>query len=213
MTDCPKLFLYSMNISARQVAELSQLTGKEARNIKITLIENAADVEEGSEHWLPAFREPFINAGYQVTLTDLRTWVSDQADLKAKLEAADIIWAGGGNTYYLRWILKTTGVDQIIRQHVADGKVYAGWSAGAMIAAQSLEGIQAMETRMAAPELIAGGLGLTDSMVVPHLDNPDFEETAKITLETLNNAGIRTVPLMDHQVLIINGTEQKVMDN
>jgi len=211
MADYPKLFLYSMNISGGQLADLSKLTGKDARDISIVLIENAADVEEGSENWLPAFREPFIKAGYQVTLADLRTWVNDYEDLKAKLEAADIIWAGGGNTYYLRWILKTTGVDEIIRQHVNSGKVYAGWSAGAMIAAQSLVGIEAMETRMAAPELIGEGLALTDLMVVPHLDNPDFEETAKITLETLNDAGIRTVPLLDHQVLIIRGDEEKVI--
>jgi dipeptidase E len=211
MTDYSKLFLYSMNISDGQVAELSRLTGKEAKDIKIALIENAADVEEGSENWLPAFREPFIKAGYQVILTDLRTWVNDHEDLKAKLEVADIIWVGGGNTYYLRWILKTTGVDDIIRQHVSKGKVYAGWSAGAMIAAQSLEGIEAMETRMAAPELITDGLALTDVMVVPHLDNPDFEETAKITLKTLKYAGTRTIPLLDHQVLIINGAEEKVI--
>lgn len=211
MSDYPKLFLYSMNVSARQVAELSRLTGKEAGNISIVLIENAADVEEGSENWLPAFREPFMKAGYQVTLADLRTWVNDHENLKAKLDAADIIWAGGGNTYYLRWILKTTGVDDIIRQHVARGKVYAGWSAGAMVAAESLEGIEAMETRMAAPEPVMKGLALTDAMVVPHMDNPDFEDTAGITLENLNMAGVKTVPLLDHQVLVVNGTDKKVI--
>lgn len=210
MSKTPKLFLYSMNLSAGQVALLTTLTGKDAGDVRIVLVENAADVEEGSENWLPAFREPFLNAGYRVELADLRRWVNERESLTEKLQAADIIWAGGGNTYYLRWILKITGVDEIIRKHVNAGRVYAGWSAGAMIAAKSIEDIEAMESRMAAPELVSEGLGLTDLMVVPHLDNPDFSETAGVTLKTLNEKGVRTVPLLDHQVLVISGNEENV---
>jgi len=65
---------------------------------------------------------------------DLRNWRNKREALREKLASKDVIWLGGGNTYYLRWILKETGADDIIINLVQQGKVYAGWSAGAMVA-------------------------------------------------------------------------------
>jgi hypothetical protein len=60
-----KLFLYSLSLSTEQADVLTKLVGKEAKDITCALIENVADVEEGSEAWLGAFREVIRRLGYQ----------------------------------------------------------------------------------------------------------------------------------------------------
>lgn len=44
----------------------------------------------------------------------------------------------GGNPYYLRWLLKVTGADEMITALVKQGKVYAGASAGGVLAGPTL---------------------------------------------------------------------------
>lgn len=190
---------------------LTQLVGKEAKDITFALIENAADVEEASEAWLGEFREAIRSKGYQAEVVDLRHWRDNQAGLYKKLAGKDVIWLGGGNTYYLRWILKETGADEMIKELVKNGKVYAGWSAGAMVAGPTLRHIEAMETRMAAPEPILDGLHLTNVVIVPHIDHKDFVESAAKTNQLLTQSGYVTVPLRDDQVLVIIGNERRVI--
>ncbi len=169
-----KLFLYSFAFSEEQSAVLQKLVGKETQNISFALIENAADVEEDSEPWLGELRAAIRSKGYQTEVVDLRHWLYNRTGLYETLASKDVIWLGGGNTYYLRWILKQTGADAIIQDLVKNGKVYAGWSADAMVAGPTLQHIEAMEPSMAAPECILDGLHLTNIVVVPHIDQQDF---------------------------------------
>jgi dipeptidase E len=125
-----KLFLYSMSLSARQGQELTRLIGKPAQDIRFALIENAADVIHNADQWLGGFRTMLQEHGYQLELVDLRAWADRKDELRQKLLSKDVIWLGGGNTFYLRWILKHSGADDVIRDFVRSGKVYAGWSAG-----------------------------------------------------------------------------------
>jgi dipeptidase E len=111
----------------------------------------------------------------------------------------------------LRWLLKETGADDMIKELVKNGKVYSGWSAGAMVAGPTLQHIEAMETRMAAPEPVLDGLHLTNVVVVPHIDNKDFIESAVKTNQLLFEAGYITAPLRDNQALVINGDECRVI--
>lgn len=207
----PKLFLYSMSFNKRQAESLTKLVGKKANHISFALIENAADVEPGSEKWLDGFREMLLVNGYQIESIDLRKWNNDHAGLYRKLASKDVIWIGGGNTYYLRWILKETGADLIIKELVESGHVYAGWSAGAMIAGPTLAHIDEMEPRKMAPEIILDGLDLISTVVIPHIDNREFAIAATRTKDQYQLAGYNTVALSDDRVLIVNGNEQQII--
>ena len=57
-------------------------------------------------------------------------------EIRETLAKADIIYFTGGNTFFLIDQLKQRGVDQLIKQHVKDGKLYVGESAGAIICAK-----------------------------------------------------------------------------
>ena len=206
-----KLFLYSLALSTEQAGELSSLVGKDPKDISFALIENAADVVSNAHDWLGGFRDMLRINGFQLDVIDLRRWQGQQDALREKLSNKDVIWLGGGNTFYLRWILRTTGADEIIRECVNNGKVYAGWSAGAVIAGPTLEYFDTMDDTEESPEVIWEGLNLTDVVVVPHLDNKEFAEDACFANEQLQAAGYHTIFIGDHQVFVVNGDEQKIV--
>lgn len=205
-----KLFLASLAINDQQAVELARLVGKDQKDIKLALIENAADGEEGPKEWVAQNRKMIQSHAFEVEIIDLHQYRGKADELKAKLASKDVIWCGGGNTYYLRWLLKDTGADKIISEHVQHGKVYGGGSAGAIVAGPTLKHFDAADDLGAAPELIMEGLRFTDSVVVPHMDNAKFTAIIHRINEKLKADGYKTVPLGDAQALIINGDEEKV---
>lgn len=212
MPTVPKLFLYSLDVSSEQHAALAALAGRALQSIRVALIENAADIIPNSSGWVQAIRNSLQNEGYQVEPIDLRNWKGRREELRAKLMNSDVVWVGGGHTYYLRWILRETEADDIIRECVQQGKVYAGWSAGAIVAGPTTLYFDAMGDNPAqAPEVLTEGLDLTRLVVVPHIDNPDFEDGAVKADVQLTGAGFKTVPLGDTHVLIIEGDTYRVL--
>jgi dipeptidase E len=160
----------------------------------------------------PGIRESLSSKGYNVETVDLRNWLNRPAELYEKLQSKDVIWICGGHTYYLSWILKESGADNIIKELVTAGKVYAGWSAGAIVAGPTTKFFNLMgDDPTQAPEIIYEGLGLTDIVIVPHTDNADFAEGAAAANEQLLQAGFKTMPLKDNQAYIIHGEEKTLV--
>jgi dipeptidase E len=198
-----RLFLMSMAVEDSQFLTFEQLVNKRPGEIKIAFIENAADIIPGSEEWLPAMRQPWIDRGYKITVLDLRKWASDgdRKGLSDLLSTFDVIWVGGGHTYYLRWILKASGADDFIVRLVKAGKVYAGWSAGAVVAGPAIKHFDKMGDDPAdAPEQIFSGLGLMEEIIIPHIDHPDFAEGALATSKALRMEGFKTIELRDGEI-------------
>ena len=207
-----KLFLYSMNVTPQQCEWLTKLAGKRPNKIKIAVIENATDIIEGDTGWQAGFRDMLSVNGYQLEQIDLRQWYDNTKDLEKKLAEKEVIWLGGGHTYYLRWILKRSGADKIITKLINEGKVYAGWSAGAIMAGPTTRFFDAMGDDPAeAPEKIDEGLLLTDIAVVPHRDHPDFKKGAAKANELLTKTGYRSVLLGDSEVLVVDGNQYMII--
>ena len=206
MNSIAKLFLYSPSLTEEHFTALEKLVDKKAGDIHFACIENATDVIEGSEHWVPGIRQSLIDRGYKVEPVDLRNWFNKKEALSEKLLGKDVIWLCGGHTYYLCWILKESGADEIIKKLVDSGKVYAGWSAGAIMAGPTTKFFDLMgDDPKDAPVLIYEGLNLTDAVIVPHMDNADFAEGAAKANTELLKAGFKTIPLNDNQALIMHG--------
>lgn len=207
-----KLFLYSLLVSDEQFVYLDALVNKTRETITFALIENATDVIEGSEEWVKGIRVSLQEQGYVVETIDLRHWMDKKEALREKLASKDVIWVCGGHTYYLRWILMKTGADEIIKELVAEGKVYAGWSAGAIIAGPTTRCFDEMgDDPSEAPEAVFEGLHLLDIVVVPHGDNPDFAEGAQRAMKRLDGEGFTTLMLADNQVVVVHGDKHIVV--
>lgn len=207
-----KLFLSSLAISDTQSDELAKLVGKKPKDIKLALIENAADTyAEGSRAWVDQNRVAIQSHDFGIEIIDIRQYKGKLAELKDKLSAKDVIWFGGGNTYYLRWLLKDTGIDELLAGLVKQGIIYGGGSAGAIIAGPTLKHFETADDPNEASEVILDGLHFTDSVVVPHMDNAKFAAIIHDINDKLKADGFKTVPLGDSQALVINGDEQRVI--
>jgi dipeptidase E len=202
-----KLFLMSMGISNEAFIAFENLVGKKPAEIKIVMIENAADIVPGSENWLPAFRDPWIKRNYLINRLDLREWIDPprEKELFQFMSMYDAIWIGGGHTYYLRWIQKASCADRIIQKLVAEGKTYAGWSAGAVVAGPTIKHFDKMgDDANDSPEQIFTGLGLMPGIVVPHIDHPDFAIGAQATSTALRADGYQTIAMKDGDFLVFD---------
>lgn len=206
-----KLFLSSIAISDKQAPDFINLVGKAPQDIKLTLIENAADGENGTKEWVVNNRQAIQSHGFTVDILNLDVYRSDQAGLEKRLTSSDVIWFGGGNTFYLRWLLRDIGADNLITELVHRGTVYGGGSAGAIIAGPTLRYFDAADNCQAAPEVYWDGLGLTNTVVVPHVDNPAFAPIVCDIENKLKDAGYLTASLTDNQALIINDCIQKIV--
>ena len=208
-----KLFLYSFafTLSDEQTKAFASLTGKNIEDISLALIDNAADVVPDSAEWVKETHKILEAKGFKTEVVNLNDWQDNKTGLREKLSSKDAIWVNAGNTYHLRWIMKQTGADEIITELVKQGKVYAGWSAGAIVAGPTLQHIEFMEDASVVPEVISDGLGLADVVVVPHMDNQDFADAAKKTNEALVAAGYSTQPLTDSQALVIDGDSRRIV--
>jgi dipeptidase E len=206
-----KLFLASLAINDLQAVELAKLVSKDQKDIKLALIENAADGEEGPKEWVAQNREMIQSHAFEVEIIDLNQYRGDAHGLRIKLASKDVIWCGGGNTYYLRWLLKDVEADKIISELVQQGKVYGGGSAGAIVVGPTLKHFETADDTDAAPELILEGLGFTDSVVVPHMDNAKFAAIIHDINDKLKADGYKTVPLGDAQALVVDGDKETIL--
>jgi dipeptidase E len=206
-----KLYLTSIAMSAELVSHFTGLVGKSPAETHIVLIENAADVESGDLHWVRENYQSIVDGGFNVGRLDLRQYADRQADLATELEACDVIWLGGGNIYYLRDLLKRTGADEVIRRLIKSGTVYAGGSAGAVVAGPTLKHFEAADDPSKAPADTTSGLGLTDIVLVPHIDNAKHHDVLEATNRRLLQDGFRTCPLRDGQALVIDGDSVTVI--
>jgi dipeptidase E len=206
------IFLYSLSVDEKQIKVLKGLLGNSKNNITVGLIENAADVvTEGPEGWLEEIRKTIIGYGFQLHLIDLREFVNDEISLREKMNSVDIIWVGGGNMYYLRYLLQKTRADKIIKELIESGKVYCGWSAGGCVVGPTLLDGENMDDISKAPELIYDGIYLVDFVMIPHIDNEYYSIQAKEWSKKLEARKIKTVELMDNQAIIVEDNIMRII--
>jgi dipeptidase E len=205
-----RLLLTSFATSPEHDALLAALIGKPPSRTRVAYIENAHDVYDDPEA-LDHGRQDLRSKGYDVELVDLRHWRTDRAGLRETLAGKDMFVLAGGNPFYLRWLMKVTGADEMIADLVKQGTVYVGASAAAVVAGPTLRFFDNQDDPGAAEEVIWDGLHLTETVVVPHVDNEHFGAGCREAGQQLENAGYATQPITDAQALLIVDGEQRVI--
>jgi dipeptidase E len=205
-----KLLLTSFGTSIEQDKELEKLLGMKLTEAKVAYIENAYDVYDDVAS-LQEGRAEQRRKGYDVELLDLREWKNDQQALRQKLSSKDLFVLTGGNPFYLRWMMRVSGADEIIRELVEQGKVYVGASASSVVAGPTLRYFDNQDDPNAADEIIWEGLHLSDVVVVPHVDNAEFGRGCREAGEKLKAEGYPTQFITDAQAFLIDGDERRVI--
>jgi peptidase E len=156
-------------------------------------------------------RESLRRDGYTFELVDLREWRSDREGLRGLLGRFDAFLLTGGNPFYLRSLMKLTSADAVITERVRDGAIYAGASAAAVVAGPTLRHFDEQDDPAEAEELIWDGLGLTQIVVAPHVDNPDFGEGCRKAGDLCEADGYTVQRVTDAQALVIDGDEHRLV--
>ncbi len=176
---------------------------------------NAADIYGNEKHptYLANETEKMKTIGLDAEELDLRNYFNNNEALEAKLESYGLVWVMGGNTFALRQAMRMSGFDLIIKDLVADeALVYGGFSAGSVVATQTLKGIELVDYPKQMPEgynkeIIWEGLGFVDFSIAPHYrsEHPESEAIEKVVQYFRDNK-LPYKALRDGEVLIINGT-------
>lgn len=114
-----KLFLTS--VFAKTAKEFKKFYG-ETNGKSAVLIPTAAKAEGGSSIYIRKQRRVLEKLGLNICVLDIS--VAESNEITAKLLNSDIIYIGGGNTFYLLQELKRSGADMIIREQITLGKAY-----------------------------------------------------------------------------------------
>ena len=150
---------------------------------------------------------------------DLRRYFGQPEALRAKLGEFDLVWVMGGNAFVLRRAMKQSGFDDVITGMLDhDEIVYGGFSAGAVVAAPTLRGIELMDDPSEVPagyeaEVTWDGLGLIDYSIVPHFRSPHPESAAaERAARHMSGRGMRYRALRDGEVIVWTETRMSSVD-
>lgn len=204
-----KLYLSSYRIPTPE--DLLGLMTKPASQCRVALIPNAKDYKLPDERALSIDEviADLTKIGFAVELIDLRDY-DDVSEFQDPLGNCDAIFVAGGNTFVLRSELRRTQLDQKIVELVRQGMVYCGESAGAIVAGTTLEGVEIADEPELADEYITEGLGLINSVIIPHADTPDFIEYTNSMIKRYSS-NPTAVYINDNQALVVDDASQKIV--
>lgn len=202
-----KLLLTSAGISNQSISDaLLEMAGKPFAELNLAFIPTAANVESGSKDWLIKDFVTCENLGFkQVDIVDVSAlpkeiWLP-------RLEEADILLFGGGNTFHLMHWMEKSGLKELLPKMLKT-KIFIGISAGSMITGKSLD--LSTSERLYEEKVDDGakdeGLGYVDFLVRPHLNSPYFQNVNLDNLESFAKEFPETFYALDDNSAI------KVMD-
>lgn len=201
-----KLFLTS--VFAKTAKEFKKFYG-ETNGKSAVLIPTAAKADGGGTIYVKRQRRALEKLGIKACVLDIS--VAESNEITAKLLNSDIIYIGGGNTFYLLQELKRSGADKLIKEQVLLGKAYIGESAGAVVAAPCIDYIEDMDKRDAAPNLRdCSALGLVDFYPLPHMNSFPFKRASRMIAEKHSN-DLKLLPITNRQAVCVYGNEIKIL--
>lgn len=207
-----KLLLTSGGLENKSIIEsLRNLVGKNISKTKVVFIPTAANFEEGDKSWLIKDLSKCKELDFEeidivnITAVEREIW-------QPRLERAEVIIMGGGNTLYLMDAIRKTGLEKLLPD-LLSSKVYVGISAGSMVMAPSLKEkeIQRLYQEPRVSFDNDDGLGLVDFLVVPHLNSPYFSRVEELVEEVAKDVDIPIYALDDNSAVKVDGKNVEVV--
>lgn len=146
--------------------------------------------------------------GHGLAIRELPVASTPPAEVDRVLGEVDAVYVAGGETFDLLWLLRSTGVDEILTRRVRAGLPYIGTSAGAVVAGPSIEAVSLLDAPGVAPELRDyTGLGFTEHVIIPHASGSAPQFPIEIFAETVRRYGEQ------HQLLLLRDGQALLVDD
>ncbi len=204
-----KLYLSSYRIP--DVETFLRFINKPKDKIKLGLILNAKDDKPDKER-LEKSKELilyFKDIVSYVEEIDLRNFYKNNNELESTLKRFDVLWFNGGNTFMLRYSLKESGLDGMIKALLEEGIVVGGDSAGAIVLGPTLKYFDSADDPSVAPIQIYEGLNMIDTSIIPHWESEKYQSILTKIEESLSYDGYKTRTITDEQFLLAETKENK----
>lgn len=131
-----RLLLTSGGITNDELAgELERLAGKRFGDLKIAFVPTAAFSDAGDKDWLINDLNRLHTRGAEVDIIDITQLPFDE--MHTRLEWSDVIFIGGGNTFYLSYWMQKAKLFELLPE-LLETRTYAGISAGSMVASKTI---------------------------------------------------------------------------
>ncbi len=198
--------------------ELVRLAGSHARG---AIIMNAGDMKSTEERIESTKREvdDLQAFGFLAEELDLRNYFGKPEELESELKKFDFVWVRGGNTFILKRAFEKSGFgDIIIKRLKEDSIVYSGYSAGVVILAPSMHGLEIVDDPNELPlgytkEFNWDGLGILPYSVAVHYKS-EHPESAGVDQEIQycidNDIPYKT--LRDGEVIVLEGDKETFLN-
>ncbi len=171
----PEIILLTSAGMAGSKEEIMRVLRKPSYNIKIGHIITASKPEE-DKSYVEIDRQLMHEAGFNVEDIDIEG--KNKSQLMQILSSVDIIYVQGGNTFFLLKQMRASGFDKIIKKLLKMGIVYAGVSAGSIVAGKSVKTALWLGDKNGVKIKNLSGLGLVPFNIFPHYTK-DCDETIK----------------------------------
>lgn len=190
----------SIYLASRRVPRLREFVDEYAIGRRTCLVPIAAEPMEHGAAEVHAAITAVRAADLEVESIAHSAGDSDQPP---PLRDFHVIVLGPGDPFYLLARLRELGLDQQLREAVSHGSVVVGIGAGAVVLGPSLDPwIMASQF---APEdgVYLDGLHLTETVVLPHHDDPQLAEAHLAIIERYGDS-YPVVPLADDEAVIVS---------
>lgn len=176
-----KLVLTSGGVSNKSIEkELRNIIGRDFNDLKMLFCTTASNYEGGDMNdWLIEDIIYFKNLGFKIDVCDINGIGIE--NFLPRFECSDVFYFEGGNTQWLRKCIKTSGLEEHLR-NLLKTRVYIGASAGSCVLCPTV----CNSCQDLFDENIKGypidGLGFVDFQFVPHFNSKWFPKIRKENL-------------------------------
>ncbi len=202
-----KLYLSSYRIPTP--GDLGELLQRDFAETSVAIIPNAKDYRPEREAKLAELVKDLGDIGLhnteQVDLNDFE----EPEKLRERLSSFNMLYVCGGNTTDLLFAVRASGFHQVVKSVLDQGVVFVGESAGAIIAGKTTKGF---ESELDPPGVIkhyTTGLSLVDKVVVPHADNPNYNDRVPYLQSMYSPEEL--VIIDDNQAFVVNNDEGRIV--
>lgn len=211
-----KLLLTSGGFTNKTIiAALASLVKKPLNKLSLAVIPTSSNIEEGDKGWLidDLWRCKNDVGFKEIDLVDISALKKEQ--WLPRLEHADVLLFEGGNTHYLNYWLKKSGLAKIL-ERLLKTRVYVGISAGSLVAARKIRLTSSVNIfgRKVESAKEVNGLGLVNFYLRPHFGSPekDFSRYTEKYLRTQSIVIKEPIYALDDQsAILISGKTVKVV--
>jgi len=202
-----QLFLCSYFAGVKNL--FKQYASKKQLGKHVLFIPTAGNVEE-YRGYIDEALQTFADLGFQVEVLDVSA--CDRETAQAKIFQSKLLYVSGGNTFYLLQELKKKQLLSLIKEQVADGMVYVGESAGAIITAKDIDYNKIMDDKAVAKELNdTEALNEVDFYVLPHVGEEPFVDSTPAPLDTYGDQ-LNLLSLNNRQAVLVEDEEVKILE-